>query len=97
MVNLKSDIRDLAVIGDRRTTALISRDGPVVWYCRGRFDHSSLFAALLDPEKVGAWALDLPDAKQVSRKYTEDSAVLETEFQLENGHLKVTDWMPMGD
>jgi GH15 family glucan-1,4-alpha-glucosidase len=97
MAQIKSEIRDLAVIGDRRTTAIVTKDGSIVWYCPGRFDQPSLLAALLDPVKGGAWTLDLPAATPGKRNYIEDSAVLETHFELENGHLKVTDWMPMGE
>lgn len=97
MANLKSEIRDLAVIGDRRTAAVVTTDGSIVWYCPGRFDRPSLFAALLDLEKGGAWTLDLPVARLGGRNYLEDSAVLETRFELADGDFKVTDWMPMGE
>jgi GH15 family glucan-1,4-alpha-glucosidase len=97
MDNPTPDIRDLALIGDRRTAAAVSKDGSVVWYCPCRFDKPSLFAALLDPQKGGAWALDLPAAKPTGRAYVGDSAVLETCFEVEDGDFKVTDWMPIGD
>ncbi len=91
------DIRDLAVIGDRQTVAILSTAGSIVWHCPDRFDRPSLFAALLDSEKGGTWTLGLPDVRSVSRNYLEDSAVLETHFRLEQGELKVTDWMSIGD
>jgi GH15 family glucan-1,4-alpha-glucosidase len=97
MNKVQTDIRDLAVIGDRRTAAIVSTDGSIVWYCPGRFDRPSLFAALLDLEKGGTWAIELPAAKFTGRAYLGDSAVLETRFELEQGDFKVTDWMPMGD
>lgn len=97
MANLKFEIGDLAVIGDRQTTAIVATDGSIVWYCPGRFDQPSLFAALLDLEKGGAWTIDLPGARPGGRTYLEDSAVLETRFELEDSDFKVTDWMSIGD
>lgn len=93
----QTEIRDLAVIGDRRTVALVASDGAIVWYCPGRFDRPSLFAALLDPDKGGAWALDLPAARLADRAYIEDSGVLETRFELGHGEFTVTDWMSTSD
>lgn len=90
-------IRDLAVIGDRRTAALVATDGAIVWYCPERFDRPSLFAALLDAERGGEWALDLPAARLATRAYVGDSAVLETRFDLAHGSFTVTDWMTAGD
>lgn len=56
------DIRDLAVIGDRRTAAVVARNGAILWYCPDRFDRPSLFAGLLDPAG-GAWSVHLPMAR----------------------------------
>ena len=97
MANFRPEIRDLAVVGDRQTAAIVTTDGSIVWYCPGRFDRPSLFAALLDLEKGGAWTLGLPPGRMADRNYLEDSAVLETRFELENGGFTVTDWMPIGE
>ena len=90
------DICDLAVIGDRRTCAYISKNGSVVWYCPGRFDGPSLFADLLDPGKGGVWELYIPQFVFEKRSYIRDSSVLQTHFSGAAGKLKVEDWMPMG-
>ncbi len=90
------EIRDLAIIGDRRTAALITTMGAIVWYCPGQFDRPSLFAALLDLQG-GAWTVQLPDATFVSRSYVEDSGILETTLRTPAGELKVTDWMSIGE
>lgn len=91
------DIRDLAIIGDRRSAALITTTGAVVWYCPGRFDYPALLAALLDPQHGGAWALQLPEAQFVSRRYLGDSGILETTLSAAGGELRLTDWMLMAD
>lgn len=91
------EIRDLALIGDRRTAALVTKGGSIVWYCPGRFDFPSLFASILDPESGGEWSLEMSGAAFARRRYQEDSGVLETTFTTEAGELQVTDWMPLGE
>ena len=89
------DIRDLAIIGDQRTAAVLTRDATVVWYCPGRFDHPSLLAGLLDPNG-GTWRIDLPGARPARRMYLEESGVLETRLRVGLGECAVTDWMTAG-
>lgn len=91
------DIADLAVIGDRRSAAVIDRQGAVVWYCPGRFDRPSLFAALLDPA-AGVWAVEAAGSRAAGRRYVGDSAVLETRLETAPGaEVVLTDWMPIGE
>lgn len=91
-------IRDLAIIGDRRTAAIVARDGAIVWYCPQRFDYPSLFAALLDARKGGSWAIDLPPGHGKTRRYIEESGILETRIETANGdEFTITDWMPVGE
>jgi hypothetical protein len=92
---VSTDIGDLALIGDRRTAAILARDGTVLWYCPGRFDHPSLLAGLLDPGG-GAWRIELPGAAPAGRRYLGDSGVLETHLRACGRDLTVTDWMPAG-
>jgi GH15 family glucan-1,4-alpha-glucosidase len=91
------DIRDLAIIGDRRTAALVTKSGAIVWYCPKRFDRPSLLAAILDPKRGGVWKFHSVDTKFANRRYLEDSGVLETTFTTPSGQLQVTDWMPLGE
>ncbi len=90
------DIRDLGMIGDRRTAALVTRDASIVWYCPGRFDRPSVFAALLDPQG-GAWTIDVPHGHSSGRAYVGDTGILETRIETPQGPLIVTDWMPIGN
>jgi len=90
-------IRELGLIGDRRTAALVTQLGEIVWYCPGRFDYPSLLAALLDRERGGSWSVELPEATFSRRQYLEDSGVLETTLATPSGELHITDWMPIGN
>ncbi len=88
-------IRDLGVISDRRSGAVIAKNGDVCWYCPGQFDNPSLFAALLDSRKGGVWKINIQGSSKIERHYIENSSVLETRFQTENDAFTITDWMPM--
>lgn len=84
-------IRDLGLIGDRKTCAVITASGEFVWYCPKRFDRPAFFSKLIDPEKGGYWSFSLRNKKFLSRKYIERSAILVSKYE----GLEVTDFMPM--
>lgn len=88
-------LADLALIGDRRTAAVIGRDATIHWYSPHRFDGPSIFLGLLDPCR-GAWRVELPDCVPGGRTYVPGAAVLETRLVAGGGELRVTDWMTMG-
>ncbi|MFD2515807.1 glycoside hydrolase family 15 protein [Pontibacter locisalis] len=89
------NIQDLAMIGDRRTCALLDKSGNIVWYCPKRFDSPSYFAALLDAEAGGSWSLEVEGIELEKRNYLEDSAVLQTYLTHKSGSLLLEDWMPL--
>lgn len=93
--NRYTPLHELALIGDRRTCALLDKQGNIVWYCPKRFDHPSFFAHLLDPEKGGAWMLEAEGLVFEKRAYLEDSALLQTQLSGEKGKLLLEDWMPL--
>ncbi len=88
-------IRDLGVIGDRRSAAVLDRMGRILWYCPCRFDGPSLFAGLLDPEG-GEWRVEMVGAKPGPRGYIDGSSILETTLASSDGDLVLRDWMTSG-
>ena len=90
-------IEEYALIGDRRTAALVGSDGSLDWLCLPRFDSSACFAALLGTVEHGRWQLCPVGEHEVSRRYLDGSAVLETTFTTAEGVVTLTDLMPRGD
>ncbi|MFF6882559.1 glycoside hydrolase family 15 protein [Streptomyces sp. NPDC012421] len=91
-------IDDYALIGDLQTAALVGRDGSIDWLCLPRFDSAACFAALLGDEDNGHWRIAPKGAGTcASRRYAEDSLVLETFWETRTGTVKVTDFMPQRD
>lgn len=88
-------IGDYAIIGDCRSAALISRDGSLDWLCIPRLDGPSTFAALLDAEKGGCFAVRPTQRYSVERSYIGDTNVLETVFSTETGRVRLVDLMPV--
>ncbi|GCD88696.1 glycoside hydrolase family 15 protein [Nocardioides sp. LS1] len=90
-------IEDYALIGDRRTAALVGRNGSIDWLCLPRFDSDACLAALLGTEDHGHWQLCPVDEFTSERRYVDGSSVLETTFTTADGVVTLTDLMPRGD
>jgi GH15 family glucan-1,4-alpha-glucosidase len=91
-------IEDYALIGDCHSAALVGRDGSIDWLCWPRFDSAACFAALLGEPKHGRWRIS--PAKEivgVTRRYRDDSLVLETTFETAQGAVTLVDFMPVHD
>lgn len=100
-------IAEHGLIGDLQTCALVSSEGVLNWFCSPRFDSPSVFAALLDHDRGGYFAItaDTPAAEGgtesagvVTRQlYLADTAVLITRFLTRDGVGEVVDFMPVDD
>ncbi|MFF7163396.1 glycoside hydrolase family 15 protein [Streptomyces sp. NPDC008086] len=89
-------IGDHGLVGDLQTAALISSEGVVDWFCAPRFDSPSLFAALLDHDRGGHFAITVEGEDVTTRQlYVADTAVLVTRFLTPDGVGEVVDFMPV--
>ena len=94
-------IEDYAIIGDLNTAALVGRSGSIDWMCLPRFDSPACFAALLHNPDAGRWLLapaGTPEGANCTRRqYREDTLILETEWEVDGGSVRVIDFMPVRD
>jgi GH15 family glucan-1,4-alpha-glucosidase len=90
-------IEDYALIGDRRTAALVGKNGSVDWLCLPRFDSPACLAGLLGTDDHGHWQLVPEGQYATERRYVGASAVLETTFTTSEGVVTLTDLMPRTD
>ena len=89
-------IEDYAVIGDTETAALVGRNGSIDWLCVPRFDAGAIFAALLGTEEHGRWLIaPASSILATRRRYRGDTMVLETEFDTDEGTVRLIDFMPI--
>ena len=89
-------IEDYALLGDTQTAALVGRDGSVDWMCVPRFDSGAVFAALLGDPDHGRWLLaPAADVRSTRRCYRDDSLVLETVMDTDEGTVRLIDFMPI--
>jgi GH15 family glucan-1,4-alpha-glucosidase len=91
-------IEKYALVGDCHTAALVGSDGSIDWLCFPRFDSGACFAALLGGPEHGRWLLaPAAEPSQVRRRYRGDTLILETDFDTEEGSVRVIDFMPLSD
>jgi GH15 family glucan-1,4-alpha-glucosidase len=89
-------IADYALLSDRHSAALVSRDGSIDWLCFPRFDSPSTFGRLLG-EDAGHWSIRATNATAATRRYLDRTMVVETTFRTPTGTVAVTDALATGD
>src|SRR5437762_3516285 len=87
-------IKDYAVIGNGRSAALVSNRGSIDWLCWPRFDSSPIFGALIDRQIGGHWFIRPAQDYKCSRRYVDNTNVLETTSCTESGKIVLIDFMP---
>jgi alpha,alpha-trehalase len=90
-----ADLRDYAMVGDCHGAALVCRDGGIDWCCLRRFDAEPIFARILDAGRGGHFTILADDGQPLSRRYLDNTAVLETTIQAGSATVKFTDFMPI--
>jgi GH15 family glucan-1,4-alpha-glucosidase len=89
-------LEDYAMIGDGHTVALVGNNGSIDWLCLPRFDSPSIFAKLLGNDEHGHWRIaPQGGVRRVVRRYRGDTLILETDFETEDGEVRIIDLMPM--
>src|SRR6516164_9408716 len=92
---MPSRIEDYGLIGDCETAALVGRDGSIDWLCWPNFSSDACFAALLGSPGNGRWLIAPADKiEQSSRRYWDNTLILETVFETESGKAALIDFMP---
>jgi GH15 family glucan-1,4-alpha-glucosidase len=88
-------LEDYGLIGDMQSAALVGRNGSIDWLCLPRFDSPSCFSALLGDERHGRWLVaPAGEVRASTRRYRPGTLVLETEFEVADGAVRVIDFMP---
>jgi len=92
---LSSRIEDYGLIGDCATAALVGRDGSIDWLCWPAFDSDACFASLLGTRKHGRWQIaPAEEVTKTSRRYWDNTLILESRFETADGVVAVIDFMP---
>lgn len=82
-----------ALIGNGQTACLVHEDATIVWACMPTFEHSAVFARLLDPGG-GHFAIEAVGAAPAGQSYLPLTNVLVTRFEGKDAVWEVIDWMP---
>jgi GH15 family glucan-1,4-alpha-glucosidase len=91
----RNSISNYALLSDCHSAALVSKDGSIDWLCFPRFDSPSVFARLLDND-AGYWTIRPTSEAEVSRRYLDQTLVLETALRTPTGEAVLTDAMALG-
>ncbi|RQG86203.1 glycoside hydrolase family 15 protein [Natrarchaeobius halalkaliphilus] len=88
-------LRDYGIIGNDDRCALVSRFGSVDWCCFPHLESESVFAAILDADRGGHFAIEPNTEYDSTQRYVDRTNVLETVFETGRGRATVTDFMPI--
>jgi GH15 family glucan-1,4-alpha-glucosidase len=95
-MDASTPIGEHGIIGDLQTSALVTTDGTIDWFCCPRFDSPSVFASLLDRDRGGHFSITPATDGWVSKQlYLPGTAVLITRFLTPEGVGEVADFMPI--
>jgi GH15 family glucan-1,4-alpha-glucosidase len=83
-------IAEYGLLADCNSAALVARDGSIDWLCLPRYDSSSVFGRILDPE-AGHWSIRPAGSFTSERRYLPGTLVIETTFTTGTGTVKLTD------
>jgi GH15 family glucan-1,4-alpha-glucosidase len=90
-------LEEYGAIGDGNTVALVGRDGSIDWCPFPHVESPSVFAAVLDADRGGRFAVGPTGAFESVQRYRDRTNVLETTFRTAGGSATVTDFMPVAE
>ncbi len=93
--NLYPPISHYGYISDCHSSALVSKSGSIDWCCMPRLDSESCFGRLLDWQEGGYCQIVPSSLHEASRRYIEDTLVLETTFRTDHGEARLLDCFTM--
>lgn len=74
---------------------MVGRDGSIDWLCWPAFDSDACFASLLGTDRHGRWLIEpAEEVQKSSRRYWDNTLILETRFETANGVVALIDFMP---
>ncbi|HEX4453457.1 MAG TPA: glycoside hydrolase family 15 protein [Kofleriaceae bacterium] len=86
---------DHGVIGNGRVIALVAPDSGIEWLCLPRFDSPSVFGAIVDQERGGAFRFRCGDRVLTgTQQYLANTNVLRTVFEDGDASWEVIDFAP---
>jgi GH15 family glucan-1,4-alpha-glucosidase len=90
---------DLGVVGNCEVSALIDRQGRVVWMCLPRPDGDPVFSALLTRDlgasERGVFAVDMVELVRSEQCYLHNTAIIQTTlYDSHGGIVRITDFCP---
>ena len=83
-------LEDYGLLSNRVTTALVSRDGSIDWFCP-LIDGDALFTAILGRKQHGRWQLSVVEALVDKRWYDGEGFRLRTIWHAPNGVVEIDD------
>ena len=87
-------LENLGLIGNCQCSALVHRNGEIVWCCLPRFDSEPVFSTLLDRDDGGRFRISPADGEIGTQRYIPNTNILETTFQTATGSFRVIDFAP---
>ncbi len=88
-------ISDYGVIGNCRSSALVSKEGSIDWCCLPDFDSPSVFARLLDDEIGGHFSIIPVGDYSITQHYVNNTNILSTTFVSASAAFRILDFMPI--
>lgn len=92
---MQKPLSSYGIIGNCRSSALISDEGAIEFGTFPDFDSPAYFCSILDQDKGGYFKVSPEGFYQTHQQYLENTNLLETLFFNQVGTVSITDFMPL--